>query len=71
MRTARVTRDAAGGADLAKGRASSFTPLVFNGPRIDEQVRCPERLIQTSSPSAPESDPPPEPDLPQWNEQPS
>ncbi len=47
MRTARVTRGAAGGADLAQGRASSFTPIVFNGPRINELVRCPERLIQT------------------------
>ncbi len=30
---------AAGGPDLAKGRASSFAPIVFEGPRIDGLVR--------------------------------
>jgi len=30
---------AAGGPNLAKGRASSFAPIVFEGPRIDGLVR--------------------------------
>jgi hypothetical protein len=56
---------AAGGADLAKGRASSFAPIVFEGPRNrrTSALLAADPDVFVVPPSAPEQD------LPQWNEQ--